>query len=83
MGAGVGVAVGVGEGEGAGVNGMPGIGVAAGAPGGGEGEGEDVTGGLVAGGAGGLTWGRAAAADAMTHPARITAPKSGARGFTP
>lgn len=80
-GVGVGVGDGVTEGDGAGVNGMPGIGVAAEAAG--DGEGDGVTGAFVAAGAGGFTWARGAAADAIMHPARMAPPKNNARGLTP
>ena len=72
MGAGVGVVVGDAEGGGAGVAGVNGV----------PGEGRGVTGGLVAGGAGGLTCARGAATDASTHPATIAAPKREARRVT-
>lgn len=46
------------------------------------GEGDGVIGGLLAAGAGGLTCGRAAMADAQTHPATKIAAKSEARALT-
>lgn len=76
MGVGVGLAAGEGDPDGStDADGAGEIGLA-------DGDGAGVTGAFVAGGAGGLTWARGAAADAMTHPARIAPPKISARAFT-
>ena len=76
----IGGGVGVGVGEGAGVVEVPGNGDAPGSGGIAEavalGEGWGVTGALVAAGAGGFTWARGTAPDAIMHPAKSAAPNN-------